>query len=218
MWSRGARVRDNAACSAADAPLSRIVATVTQPTSECVSASRSPRSRSRDPTRNASRSGTGLNPGTERANGPKHRPVATASAIPSRNPLAVVSGVLKSPCPSNQAMPVPGPVPASAPTAQPQFPDSTMGNAPCAIAPRTSAATARCKANVVPISVRNPGGASTSAESTSIPCARRRSAAAASLSGPAPMRTPRFPESYGTTTSRTCTTPSYLPCTTRTCG
>jgi hypothetical protein len=38
-----------------------------------------------------------LKPGIARARPDQHRPVTAASAIPSRKPLRVVSGVLKSP-------------------------------------------------------------------------------------------------------------------------
>jgi hypothetical protein len=54
-------------------------------------------SRSRVPSRRTFDRATGSNPGSRSRSCVQQRPVAIASAIPSRKPPIVVSGVLKSP-------------------------------------------------------------------------------------------------------------------------
>ena len=63
-------------------------------------------SRSRAPTSTTCASDTGRNPGMDAVSACQHRPVSAASAVPSRKPLVVVSGVLKSACASSQMTPM----------------------------------------------------------------------------------------------------------------
>ena len=79
----------------------------------------------------------------------QQRPVAVASVMPSRKPLMVVWGVLKSPCASIQSTPVPAPDRHITPTAERQFPERTIGNRPARREARTCSATARISSKLV---------------------------------------------------------------------
>ena len=167
-------------------------------------------SRSRAPPRTTFASAIAAKPGMLIANERQQRPVSTASPIPSRKPLTVVSGVLKSACASSHSTPrSPRPLivaAAIAPNVTPQLPPSTIGNAPFARAARARTATCRYSEKLVAISAdaggfgpsRPPG--STYSASTSWPSARRLLPTPwrNRYDGPRPIRHSRRPESYGT--------------------
>src|SRR5687767_3571990 len=115
---------------------------------------------SRAPTSTTSASDTGRNPGTEAVSPYQHRPASAAIDMPSRKPVGVVSGVLKSACASSQMTPMPeeslgvaARTPLTVPSELPQFPARTSGNPPPLTAPHTASDSARYAANDVPISV-----------------------------------------------------------------
>ena len=87
-------------------------------------------------------------------------PTAMASPMPSRNPLVVVSGVLKSAWPSNQISPTSSSFgnvparPAMTPTVELQLPESTKGNLPVAVASCTRFASIPNNSKAVAISAR----------------------------------------------------------------
>src|SRR5207237_3404112 len=65
----------------------------------------------------------------------QHRPASVASAMPSKKPLGDVSGVLKSPCASNQMTAVRSPPSEdTVPSELAQLPESTSGKLPRALA------------------------------------------------------------------------------------
>ena len=122
----------------------------------------------RAPTRTACLSGTGRKPGTVAARLAQHLPTAVASAMPSRNPLVVVSGVLKSPWASSQMIAGGGaPSPASVPTQLMQLPASAQGKAPLPATLRTFPESSRATAKEVPTSSAKRSCTSTSSNSSS---------------------------------------------------
>ena len=94
---------------------------------------------------------TGWKPGMVFAIGRQQRPSAVASAMPSRKPWGEVSGVLMSPCWSNQMIESAA-SPATAPQVVRQLPDSTTGKRPSSRLSPTFFATALQTAKPVAIS------------------------------------------------------------------
>ena len=173
---------------------------------------RSRGSTSRVPSMSICDSGTGTKPGTWRVSSFQQCPVSIATAIPSRNPPTVVSGVLKSACASNQHTAGESPrivrTPAVTPTATLQFPESTRGKASLASALDTALATARWSSNAMRISEGNRA-----ADGSMVRCATSSPSVSSCVAipsssrcaGPRPIRTSRSPESNGTRMSSTRT-------------
>ena len=123
--------------------------------------------------------------------------------MPSRNPVVVVSGVLKSPWPSNQMSPTSSSFgdaparPAMSPTVALQLPESTKGKRPEAVASCTRSASIPNNSKAVVISARKGLVVSNTSERISRPVAASTSSNPLERRylGPAPMRRALWPES-----------------------
>ncbi len=155
------------------------------------SRARSAGSRSRAPTSTTRSAGTGAKPGTVAHSADQQSPTVIDSAQPSKKPVSVVSGVLKSAWQSSHTRPSPSaPTPATTACWVWQLPVMTTGSAPRPRAPATARATCRLRSKHAPISL--PNGALRLSRSTRL--GRSASTApASSASGPAPMPTPSRP-------------------------
>jgi hypothetical protein len=126
---------------------------------------------------------------------------AVLNPMASRKLPVKVSGVLQSPCPSNQTTPsrlseIVLSKPATVPIALLQFPERTSGSLPDLTDAPTAAETERCSSNPLPISVTKDDPVSTVSDVVAAKAwSRSISPASIRCRGPRPMRTPRCPES-----------------------
>ena len=117
--------------------------------------------------------------------------------MPSKNPVVVESGVLKSACASNQTLPSPSaPTPATVPRQLWQFPASTTGSPPAPATSRTQTASAWTTPIEAAISLRASPSQLTRRWSERSPLR-----VAARAEAPVPPLTSARPRSYGTSTS-----------------